>query len=244
MSDLVFGRRLVAEALRSGVPVRRIVMAEGLAGSPILEEISSLAASAGVPVSHRPRGEISNLSRTRSHQGVLAEVAPFGYASLEAILSKPKRRLVLLDGVTDPGNLGSILRSAEAFGFTGVLVPKRRGVGVTPAVRKVASGAAERVPVAQVGSPADAVGRLRSAGVLVVGLHPDANERYEGVEYPSSNLCLVLGAEGRGLSRLVRDRCDLLVRIEVAAAMASVNVAVAGAIVMVEVARSRGPANG
>lgn len=245
MSDLLYGRQPVVEALRSGVPVERVVLASGLRPAPILEEIRELAGRRGVPLIEEERARLSALSGGRSHQGALAYVEPYRYATLdELLLRDPPARLVLLDGVTDPANLGSILRSAEAFGFSGVLVPRRRGVGVTPAVRKVASGAAERVPVARVGSAAECVLRLRKKEVLVVGLDPGAATQYDRLDYGSGNLCLVLGAEGRGLSRLVRCRCDHVVRIPMSGAMASVNVAVAAALVMVEVTRSRGLDNG
>jgi 23S rRNA (guanosine2251-2'-O)-methyltransferase len=143
----------------------------------------------------------------------------------------------MVEGVTDPGNLGSVLRSADAFGWHGVLVPEHRAVGVTPAVRKVAAGAAERVPVARIGSPAATVRLLQERhGFTVYGLEPTGRIDYHQAGYPEP-ICLVVGAEGAGLSRLVRERCDQLVRIPMHGALGSINAAVAAAIVMAEPAR-------
>jgi 23S rRNA (guanosine2251-2'-O)-methyltransferase len=166
-----------------------------------------------------------------AHQGVVAVAGPFAYAAAGPLLAAPAPRLVLLDGVTDPANLGSILRSAEAFGFTGILVPKHRSVGVTPAVRKVAAGAADRVPLALVASPAETALRLRAHEIPVVGLDPAAKASYRSLE-PGDPICLVVGAEGKGLSRLVRERCDETVRIDMHGKLASLNAAVAAAVVM------------
>jgi 23S rRNA (guanosine2251-2'-O)-methyltransferase len=165
-------------------------------------------------------------------------VAEFSYLERSALVGDGPCRLVLLDRITDPANLGSILRSADGFGWTGVLLPTRRSVGVTPAVRKVAAGAAERIPVARVGSTAETVSWLKDRDVWVVGLHPEADESYEGLSF-SERLCLVVGAEGRGLSRLVRERSDALVRIPMEGSLASINAGVAAAIVMATEASRR-----
>jgi 23S rRNA (guanosine2251-2'-O)-methyltransferase len=170
----------------------------------------------------------------------VALAEPFRYASAPQLLDAPLPRLVLLDGITDPVNLGSILRSAEAFGFTGVLVPRHRAVGVTPTVRKVAAGAADRVPVAVVSSAAETALRLARSDVPVVGLDPEAPLPYRSLS-PGGATCLVVGAEGRGLSRLVRERCDVLVHIPMLGKLASLNAAVAAAVVMAWLAGDGGP---
>lgn len=239
MSDLIIGRHPVAEALRAGVSIEKILISPGAKQSPILQEIRELAGDAGVAVRSESRVNLDRLTGGKSHQGVVASAAPFAYHSLQDLLGLDSPRLILLDGVTDPANLGSILRSAEAFGWSGVLVPRRRSVGVTPAVRKVAAGAAERVPVAPVGSAADAVLNLTKSGVFVVGLDPGASQDYREIDY-AQPICLVVGAEGPGLSRLVRTRTDALISIPMLGRQASVNVAVAAAVVMVEVTRVRG----
>ncbi len=241
-AEVIYGRRPVAEALRAGVCPQRLVLAQGLKPSPIVSEIEDLARRSGVPVSYEARGALSHLVPSGNHQGVVAVVEPFRYRSSETLLrAEEVSRLVLLDGVTDPANLGSILRSAEAFGWHGVLIPRRRAVGVTAAVRRVAAGAAERVPVAWVGSPAGTVTRLHGDGFLVVGLDPEAATPYGALEYGDRRLCLVAGAEGRGLGQLVRRRCDELIRIPMRGKLASLNVALAMAVVMAEIARQGSP---
>ena len=156
---------------------------------------------------------------------------------MAGLLARPVRRLVLVEGITDPANLGSILRSADAFGWEGVLVPEHRSVGITPAVRKVSAGATERVPVVRTGSPAAAIRLLQERHAFgVVGLDPAAPVDYHEAGYPERT-CLVVGAEGPGLSRLVKQRCDLTVRIPMRGALASINAAVAAAIVMSEAGR-------
>ncbi len=222
----------MVEALKSGAPIKKILLAKGMQPAPITREIGRLAASASIPIAVEDRRRLSAIAGRDEHQGVVAIVAPFDYADFDDLAGVESARLVLLDGVTDPQNLGSILRSAEAFGWNGVIVPKRRAVGVTSTVRKVAAGAAERVPVAQVNSAADTVLRLVQNGVFVAGLDPDGDIDYRELEVSDGGLCLVLGAEGKGLSRLVRERCDVTVSIPMHGSQASINVAVAGAIFM------------
>jgi len=144
---------------------------------------------------------------------------------------------VLVEGITDPANLGSILRSADAFGWEGVLVPEHRSVGITPTVRKVSAGATDRVPVVRTSSPAATIRLLQERHDFgVVGLDPAGPVDYHEADYPART-CLVIGAEGPGLSRLVKERCDLIVRVPMRGALASVNAAVAAAIVMAEAGR-------
>jgi 23S rRNA (guanosine2251-2'-O)-methyltransferase len=231
-SEVIFGRNPVAEALKSEAPVKKVLLARGMPYAPITQEIEKLAASASIPIVVEDRRRLSAIAGHQEHQGVVAIVAPFIYTDFNTLAEAQTARLILLDGVTDPQNLGSLLRSAEAFGWTGVIVPKRRSVGVTPTVRKVAAGAAERVPVAQAGSAADTVLRLSKKGVFVAGLDPDGDIDYRDLKVGEPGLCLVLGAEGKGLSRLVRERCDATVRIPMSGHQASINVAVAGAIFM------------
>jgi 23S rRNA (guanosine2251-2'-O)-methyltransferase len=233
--EIVAGRHAVLEALRAGVHLERVLLARGAKPAPILAEIEQLATHAGVPLELADRRRLGTMARGTAHQGVVAVAQPFAYAPIRSLLDAPAPLLVLLDGLTDPGNLGSILRSADAFGFTGVLVPRHRAVGVTPAVRKVAAGAADRVPVALVSSPADTALRVRDAGVPVVGLDPSAPSSYRLLDRGGS-VCLVVGAEGKGLSRLVRERCDETVHIPMRGTLASLNAAVAAAVVMAWVA--------
>ena len=237
LTEFIYGRRTVDEALRTPAPIERILIADGSHG-PAVEAIRARADELGIEVEILARAQLDRLVGPINHQGVAARVASYAYAELDDLLDAATVRLILLDGVTDPANLGSILRSAEAFGWTGVLIPKDRAVSVTPVVRKVSSGAAERVPVARVGSAADMVARLRRKDVWVVGLDPGAAPYWEADLL--GRVCLVLGAEGRGLGRLVRERCDILAGVPMVGEQASVNVAVAAALVMAEVTRGGG----
>jgi len=236
-ADLIVGRHPVAEALRAGVALRRLYLADGMRPSPVLDEILQAAARANLGVEFESRQALNRRAPGMNHQGVVAEVNAFRYATMGDLLARPVRRLVLVEGITDPANLGSILRSADAFGWEGVLVPEHRSVGVTPTVRKVSAGAVERVPVVRTGSPAAAISLLQERHAFgVVGLDPAGSVDYHEADYPERT-CLVVGAEGPGLSRLVRQRCDLTVRIPMQGALASVNAAVAAAIVMAEAGR-------
>ena len=234
--DLIIGRHPVAEALRAEVVLLKLFLAEGMKPSPVLDEIVEAAGRARLPIAFESRASLNRRAGGPNHQGVVAEIPAFRYHTVAGLLEAGVHRLVLIDSVTDPVNLGSIVRSADALGWEGVLVPEHRSVGVTPAVRKVAAGAVERVPIARTGSPAATVALLHNSGFSVVGLEPSAPAGYHETAYDDS-LCLVVGAEGPGLSRLVRERCDQLVRIPMRGALASLNAAVSAAIVMAEVSR-------
>jgi 23S rRNA (guanosine2251-2'-O)-methyltransferase len=237
--ELLFGRRPVLESLRSGQSIQRVFIAAGLERSGALDEIRSRARHAGIPVAVMPRAEIDRLSDGGNHQGVVAHTARYRYAPLEEMLGSESPSLLFLDGVTDPHNVGALIRSAGAAGLDGVVLPTRRSAGVTAAVRRVAAGAAEVVPVARVPNLGRALEEAKSAGVWVVGLD-EAGE----ADVWSSNLleppvALVLGAEGKGLSRNVVAHCDGVVRIPMHGSIASLNVSVAGGIAMFEIARRR-----
>lgn len=237
--ELLFGRRPVVESLRAGGSVQRVYVAEGLERSAALEEIRMRARNAGIPVAVVPRAEIDRISGGGNHQGVLAHTARYRYAPFADLLSTASPVLLFLDGLTDPHNVGALIRSAGAAGFDGVVLSTRRSAGVTAAVRRVAAGAAEVVPVARVANLARALDEAKSAGVWIVGL----DERAE-TDVWSSNLLeppvgLVLGAEGKGISRNVADHCDGLVRIPMVGRIESLNVSVAGGVAMFEVARRR-----
>jgi len=235
--DLIVGRHPVAEALRAGVVLRHLYLAEGMRPSPVLDEIVEAAGRARLPVEFDSRGALNRRAPGVNHQGVVAEVDAFRYATMAGLLAKPVHRLVLVEGITDPANLGSILRSADAFGWEGVLVPEHRSVGITPTVRKVSAGATERVPVVRTSSPAATIRLLQERHDFgVVGLDPAGPVDYHEADYPART-CLVIGAEGPGLSRLVKERCDLIVRVPMRGALASVNAAVAAAVVMAEAGR-------
>ena len=218
--------------------------------SEILSDIRELAEGGRVLVREVGRGKFAAQARCEAPQGVLALAAPLEEADLDDLIGGTAARrgrgkvapfLVALDGVTDPGNLGAVLRSAECAGATGVLLPRHRAVHVTPAATKAAAGAIEHLPIALVGGLPAALTQLRDAGVLVVGLDGAADRSLYELSPADGPVCLVLGAEGRGLSRLVRDRCDEVLAIPLEGRLASLNVASAATLACFEVARQRTP---
>lgn len=235
--SLLWGRRPILELLQSGRGIERILVARELAPSGILGEIRRRAEAGGVPLRLVPKAEVDKAAGGVNHQGVVAYTAKFRYAPLESILAVPDPRVLFLDGVTDPHNLGSLLRSADGAGFHGVVVPARRSAGVTGAVRRVSAGAAEVVPVARVNSLGSALDQAKKAGLWIVGLAAEAGDDLWGSELLEPPVGLVLGAEDRGISTGIAGRCDGLVRIPSAGRLASLNVAVAGAVAMFEVSR-------
>jgi len=234
---VVAGRRPVVELLRAGKSAERVLIQRGLAPSGLIAEIRKRAAEAAVPVRVVPRSEIDSAAPGIHHQGVVAVAGRYRYAPFEDLLARPDPALLFLDGVMDPHNLGSLLRSADQAGFGGVVIPARRAVGVTAAVRRVSAGGAEVVPVARVGAISSALERAKTRGLWVVGLDQDAEVDIWSSRLLEAPVGLVLGAEDRGLSRLVRERCDELARIPSGGRLSSLNVAAAGAIAMFEVAR-------
>jgi len=238
----VEGRRPVLEALRAGRPLRKLLVAHSHPSSGPLHDLISEARRRGIPVQDVPPAVIDRLAHTRAPQGVIAYVAAHATVDVDDLLALARTRgeapfVLLLDGVTDPGNLGAILRSAEAAGAHGVVIPRHRAAGLTPVVAAASAGAIEHVRVAQTSNLTNAMERLKAEGVWVIGADPAATAMsiYEAQLRPP--LALVVGGEGRGLSRLVRERCDLLVRIPMHGATASLNVSVAAALLLFEVRR-------
>lgn len=205
--------------------------------APVLDEIIRLAERAGAPVRMTPK--IDQLTRTDAAQGVIARGDPIPLAIDDELLADPKAFLLALDGVTDPRNLGAILRTAEGAGVTGVLLPRRRSVHITPAVTKAAAGAVEHLPIALVSGVSSALERAHRAGVWAVGLDERGPGSLFSLDLATEPVVLVLGAEGRGLSRLARERCDVLVRIPMLGRLSSLNVATAAGLAAYEVARRR-----
>jgi 23S rRNA (guanosine2251-2'-O)-methyltransferase len=235
--SIVPGRRAVAELLRSGRrPVRWVSLARGAAA----EDLAELAADRGVRVRWRDPDQVREESGVEVAQGVVAHAAPVPAAPLAALLDATDAFLVALDGVTDPGNLGAVLRTALAAGATGAVVPRHRAALLTPAATKAAAGAVEHLPIALVGGVATALEQAARAGVWAVGLDAHGEGRISELAIADRPLVLVLGAEDTGLARLVRKRCDVLARIPMAGPVESLNVAAAAAVACFEVARQRG----
>lgn len=241
--DQVEGRQAVRELLIAGRRrVREVWMLDQRDDAPILDDIRELAAAERVQVTTVGRGRFQAQARCEAPQGVLALAAPLPEADLDELVQPAggcAPFLVALDGVTDPGNLGAILRSAECAGVTGALLPRHRAVHVTPAATKAAAGAVEHVPMAVVGGLPSAIADVRKAGVHVVGLDGAASTSLYDLVGGEGPVCLVLGAEGRGLSRLVRERCDEVVAIPMAGVLGSLNVSAAAALACFEIARRR-----
>ncbi len=216
-------------------------MASELDPSPLLEEIRSAADRAGVPVSVVTGDDVEQRAHTEAPQGVVARADPLPEADVDELLAAPDAFVVALDGVTDPGNLGAVLRSAEGAGVTGAVLPKRRSAHLSPAACKAAAGAAEYLPVGLVPGIPALLERASRAGVWVVGLDGDGDLDVFDLELADQPLVAVLGAEGRGLARLTRDRCDVLCRIPMAGRLESLNVSAAAAVACFEIARRRRP---
>ena len=236
--DLIYGLRPVVEALRSKRrEVREILDSVGD------KEVAAEAAVRGVPVKRVPRNRIEELVRGGVHQGVVARVGPYPYSGLEEILAVPDPLVVILDGVTDPRNLGAVLRAADGAGASGVVVPKDRAVGVTPVAVKASAGASEHVPVVRETNLRRTLEKMKEAGVWVYAA--EGGTASTGArEYTNLNLsgpvAFVLGSEGRGVRRLVREGCDGAVSIPMHGAVYSLNVSVAAAVLLFEARRQRG----
>ncbi len=242
--DQVEGRQAVRELLAANLrPVRSVLMAEGMDTSPILDEIEKLAAARRVRVERVSKRRIDMQARTEGAQGVVALARPVEAVSLEALCA-PNRRgkvpfLLVVDGITDPHNLGAVLRSAECAGVTGVVLPSHRSVLLSPTVTKVAAGAIEFLPMTLVPGVPAALQRLSTMGVWTVGLVGESHHSIYDLAVGDEPVALVIGSEGNGLGALTRKRCDALASIPQHGSIGSLNVATAGAIACFEVARRR-----
>ena len=222
------GRNAVLEALRAGMPLRRVLIAEGTQPDRGLDEIVRRCAEADVEVLRVPRREIDAKSERGAHQGVLADAAHYPYASLDDVLARARDKdqslIIVLDHITDPGNLGAIVRSAEVVGADGVLVAKKRAASVTPAAYKASAGALAHVALAQEANIVRSLERCKDAGFWIVGASEHATQTVW--EAPlEGKVVLVMGSEGDGLARLTREACDFLVRLPQAGKIGSLNVA-------------------
>jgi 23S rRNA (guanosine2251-2'-O)-methyltransferase len=235
------GRHPVLEAMRAGRPLRKLVVARTAARTASLRRLIGEARRRGIAVQEVDPAVLERLARTRTPQGVIAVAAAHAAVELDDVLAASRARaeapfLLMLDGIEDPGNLGAILRSADAAGVHGVVLPRRRAAGLSPAVAATSAGAIEHVLVAQVANLSMAIERLKAEGIWVIGADAGASDDLYAVSLLPP-VALVIGSEGRGLSRLVRQRCDRLVRIPMYGATASLNASVAAALCLFEVRR-------
>lgn len=242
--EIVAGRNPVVEALRAGVPCAGVWIAHQTDVDDRVREVRQAITDRRLPVAEVTRAELDRLTDGLAHQGVAIQVPPYEYVDLDAILARARRAgvpplVIALDGVTDPRNLGAVLRSAGAFGAHGVVVPERRAAGVTAAAWKVSAGAAARVPVARVTNLVRALGELRDAGCSVIGLDAGGTMPVGELHLATDPVVLVVGSEGKGLGRLVRSTCEVIASIPIADAVESLNAGVAAGIALYEVNRLR-----
>ena len=242
-AHILAGRHAVVEAIKAGRGINRILLADGLRG-PSVHELRDLARENGVTVDVVSRAKLdAAVPEGVRHQGVLAYVAPVAYVAVEEIIAAARERgedplLLLLDGIEDPQNLGALLRTADAAGVHGILLPRRHSVPLTETVARVSAGALAYVPVARIGNIAQTMRALKEQGFWIAGADMAGEEMYDRANLTGA-LVLVIGSEGRGMSRLTRDLCDFTVRLPMRGKINSLNASAAGAILMYEVLRQR-----
>ncbi|CAB4333058.1 unannotated protein [freshwater metagenome] len=230
--ELVAGRNAVVEALRAGVPAIELIVARSIDVDDRITESLQLALSARLPIREVHRAEVEGLSG--SSQGILLAIKPFQYSSFEEIMQRATspNLIIALDGVTDPRNLGAVVRSAAAFGAHGVVMTERRAAAMTASAWKSSAGAAARLPIAQVTNLARTIDAAKKLGCFVIGLDGDSDQTLSEMKVAEESLMIVVGSEGKGLSRLVREKCDLVVSIPMRATTESLNASVATSIAL------------
>ena len=244
-AEWVAGRNSVVEALRARIPVSGVYVAEGAERDGRLREAFRLAADAGISMLEVTRGELDRLTDGAVHQGLAARIPAYEYAHPDDLLQRAAELgepplIVALDSVTDPRNLGAVVRSAAGFGAHGVVVPERRAAGMTAAAWKTSAGAAARIPVARTVNLVRQLRAYQEAGCMVVGLAADGDVSLPDLDLADGPLVVVVGAEGGGLSRLAAETCDQLVSIPMANQLESLNAGVAASVTLYEIARARG----
>lgn len=245
--EIIVGRNPVLEALRAKRKMNKIWINEGSRRGQ-MNELISLAKESGASMQFVPRNRLNRLAETSHHQGVVASVAAYEYVTIDDLFQKADSLnespfFILLDEIEDPHNLGSILRTADSAGVHGVIIPRRRAVGLTAAVARASTGAIEHVPVARVGNLAQTMEVLKERGMWFVGADMDGNQDFREADYDMP-VALVIGSEGKGIGRLIKEKCDFLVRLPMKGNVTSLNASVAAAILMYEVLRQRNPVGG
>lgn len=241
--EFIIGRNSILEALKSGRSVNKLFVSKGEKQGSI-REIIGLAKQQGIIVQEVTTAKLAEMSGGARHQGVLATVAPIEYVEIEDILAIAKAKdeppfLVLLDELTDPHNVGAILRTADAAGVHGVLIPKRRSCPISAVVAKTSAGAVEYVPVARIGNIVQTLKELKKQGLWIVGADMDGQENYYETDL-TMPIVVVVGSEGEGMSRLTKENCDFLVKIPMRGKITSLNASVACSLLLYEVLRQRG----
>ncbi|MEW2571760.1 23S rRNA (guanosine(2251)-2'-O)-methyltransferase RlmB [Streptomyces sp. NPDC047070] len=245
-SEMVVGRNSVVEALREGVPATMLYVQQFIDNDERVREALQLAADrGGIHLMEAPRPELDRMTNGLNHQGLVLQVPPYEYAHPEDLAAAAYDEgrdplIVALDGVTDPRNLGAVVRSVSAFGGHGVVVPERRAAGMTAGAWKTSAGAAARTPVARAANLTRALEAYKKAGLVVVGLAADGEAEVGDLEALGGPVVIVVGSEGKGLSRLVGETCDFRVRIPMPGGTESLNAGVAAGVVLYEASRKRG----
>ncbi|MFD0590885.1 23S rRNA (guanosine(2251)-2'-O)-methyltransferase RlmB [Paenibacillus sp. GCM10027627] len=240
--ELIAGKHPVLEALRSGREINKIWIADG-AQKSLTQPITAEAKKQGIIVQFVDKRKLDGMAAGVAHQGVIAQAAAFEYVEVEELLDRAKSRgempfILLLDEIEDPHNLGSILRTAECTGAHGVIIPKRRSAGLTATVLKTSAGAAEHVPVARVTNLAQTIDKLKEAGVWVAGTDVSAKQDVYKTKFDMP-LAIVIGNESKGMGRLIKEKCDFLVKLPMLGQLNSLNASVAAGVLMYEVVRQR-----
>lgn len=240
-SDAIGGRNPVVEALRAKVPAKELLIAFKVEVDDRVKEAIRLAKNSNLSVKEVSRSSLDAMTGGNTHQGIALVVKPFQYTELAQIIRKATKPglVVAMDGVTDPHNLGAIVRSAAAFGAHGVVIPERRNASMTGSAWKASAGAAARMPIAQVTNLVRSIEEMKKAGYFVVGLDSQGNESLPNFSLARENIYVIVGSEGSGLSRLVREKCDLILSIPMTSDVESLNASVATAIVLNWVATQR-----
>ncbi|MNJ43434.1 23S rRNA (guanosine(2251)-2'-O)-methyltransferase RlmB [Paenibacillus bouchesdurhonensis] len=242
--EWIGGKHSLLEAMRAGRTMNKIWVAEG-AQKHLTQPIIAEAKKHGIIVQFVDKRKLDQMAPGLQHQGVVAQVAPYAYAEVDDLLKKAEERgeppfLLILDEIEDPHNLGSILRTAECTGVHGVIIPKRRSASITATVSKTSAGAVEYVPVARVTNLAQTMEQLKESGVWIVGTDVDAQqEMYDSGQVLTGAVAIVIGNENKGMGRLVREKCDVLLKLPMAGQLNSLNASVAAGVIMYEVLRKR-----
>lgn len=240
MADMITGRNAVLEALKSDREIEKLIVAKGAEGS--IRKITGMAKDKKIPVQYREKAALDRIVGRNSHQGVIAQVSEYTYCTLDDILRRAEERgedpfIMILDGLEDPHNLGAVMRTAECCGAHGIVIPKRRSAGITETVAKASAGAVEYMLCARVSNIGQAVDQLKERGVWVAAC--DMRGKAYTEQDLTGSLAVVIGSEGTGISRLVREKCDFVVSIPMKGKITSLNASNAAAILMYEVVRQR-----
>ena len=242
MDNLIVGRQPVLEALKSRQPIERILILHGTTGSHI-DQAKQLARKLAIPVKDTDKEHFAELAGDTLTQGIIAIIDSYHYVEIEDILAIAQQRneppfILILDEIEDPHNLGALIRSAECVGIHGIIIPLHKAASVNSTVAKTSAGATAHLPIARVTNIAQTIDELKKAGVWIVGTEMESDKLYFEHDYRGS-LAIVVGNEGKGIRRLVKDKCDFLVKIPMHGKIESLNASVAGALVMFEAMKSR-----